>query len=150
MEVLDSTYDLEDSDREFLATELKDLDTSEEAFAAYSEKIAKIWNHKNKEVIAKQAELIEAKINEEVEKRISEMQVSSEASEEVETKVEESNASVEVEETSEQEAEEILDNVVEASEEEIVNNNEESAQVELSLKDKFEKSVSKENLTIKY
>jgi hypothetical protein len=153
MEVLDSTYQLEDSDRELLASELKDLDSSDEAFTGYSEKISKIWSHKNKENIAEEAKLVEAKINEEVEKRLAELQATSE---EAEKKTPQEEAVASVEEVKAEEAkveevtEEILENVVEASGEEIVNNNEQSSQSELSLKEKFEKAFSKENLTIKY
>jgi hypothetical protein len=62
METLDKDYELEDEDRAFLATDLKTVAATDEAFAAYTERLAVLWRGKSKEA--------KAKFEEEVEKRI--------------------------------------------------------------------------------
>jgi ABC-type transporter Mla subunit MlaD len=44
MDVIDQKYDLDDSDREFLASELKTLELTEEAFASFQDKLSILWN----------------------------------------------------------------------------------------------------------
>ena len=52
--------------------------------------------------------------------------------------------------TSEEEAVEEAIDSVEAEEESVANNNAESSEKELTLKEKFEKAFSEDNLTINY
>lgn len=129
MSVIEEVYELDDESRKIVAHELKDLDESEEAFATFQEKLLVVLRHQNKEFIAKQEEEFNSKLAEAVEKRIAELKS---------------------ENSSEEEAvEEALENV--SSEEEVVaNNNAESSEEEISLKEKFQKAFSEENLTINY
>jgi len=130
MEALSSEFDLESEDLELIASEVKELSLEEDSFASYKEKFAKVWAHKNKELIKSQAEELEAKIEAEVQKRLSSQ-----------------------EEPVQQEAEEVveaaLDNA-EEQEENIPNNNAESTESEESLTDKFARAFSAENISIKY
>jgi hypothetical protein len=130
MEAVDSAYSLEDEDRQILASELKALDVSDEAFASYQEKLAVIWKHKNKEHAARLAEEAEARINAEVEKRLVELN--------------KSTASVK---TDEELAEEALENA-KASEKETVPNNNGASTEGKSFKEKFAAAFSRENITI--
>jgi hypothetical protein len=130
MSLIEDVYELDDESRKVVANELKDLDESEEAFANFQEKLSVVLKHQNKEFIAAQEEAFNSKLAEAVEKRIAELQNQNVSEEEV------------VEEAIEQ---------VEAAEEEVVaNNNAESSQEEPSLKQKFEKAFSEDDLTINY
>jgi DNA repair exonuclease SbcCD ATPase subunit len=129
MSVIEDAYELDEDSRKVVAHEIKDLDESEEAFAAFQEKLQVVLKHQNKEFIAKQEEEFNAKLAEAVEKRLAELQNSDSSEEEV---VEEAMDKVEVEE------------------EVVANNNAESSEEELSLKQKFEKAFSEDNLTINY
>lgn len=131
MEAVDSAYSLEDADRQILASELKTLDISDEAFASYQEKLAVIWKHKNKEHAARLAEEAEARINAEVEKRLVELN--------------KSNASVV--KTEAELAEEALENA-KASEKETMPNNNGSSTESKSFREKFAAAFSRENITI--
>jgi len=126
MESLSTEFELSDEDLEIIASEVKGLESSEEAFSSYKEKFARIWAHKNKEAIKAKTEELEAKIAEEVERRVS--------GEKQEEPAEVVDAA--------------LENVEEA-EESIPNNNSESLEEE-SLTDRFEKAFQKENISIKY
>ena len=119
MSVVEEIYELDDESRKVVASELKNLDESEEAFAAFQEKLQVVLKHQNKEFIAQQQEEFNSKLAEAVEKRLEELKSGKETEEEV---VEEAIDSVEVEE------------------EVVANNNAESSEKELSLKDKFQKA----------
>ena len=129
MSVIEDAYELDEESRKVVAHELKDLDESEEAFAAFQEKLQVVLKHQNKEFIAKQEEEFNAKLAEAVEKRLAELKNSDSSEEEV--------------------VEEAMDKV-ETEEEVVANNNAESSEEELSLKQKFEKAFSEDNLTINY
>jgi hypothetical protein len=132
MDIIDQKYDLEDSDREFLASELKTLELTEEAFASFQNKLSLLWKSKDKETkIAFEAE-IQARINAEVEKRIQKISVAS------------TNENEEEEEIS---PEKILDNV-ESSEAGISSSNEQSSRQTQSLREKFSGAFKRENITI--
>jgi hypothetical protein len=135
MSEVDDLFELEDEDRSVLASELQKIDSTEEAFAEYREKLQVIWKHKTKAFKAEQEKLISDRIEEEVQKRLSSL-ASSEASEEVT-------------ETEQEDAEEVIENA-EANEENLSNNNTESVEEELSLKEKFKQAFSKESITINY
>ena len=79
--------------------------------------------------IDKQEEEFNAKLAEAVEKRLAELKSTDSSEEEV--------------------VEEAMDKV-EAEEEVVANNNAESSEQEVSLKEKFEKAFSEDNLTINY
>ena len=129
MSVIEDAYELDEDSRKVVAHELKDLDESEEAFASFQEKLQVVLKHQNKEFIAKQEEEFNAKLAEAVEKRLAELKSSDSSEEEV--------------------VEEAMDKV-EAEEEVVANNNAESSEQEISLKQKFEKAFSEDNLTINY
>jgi hypothetical protein len=129
MSVIEDIYELDDASRKIVASELKDLDVEDEAFASFQEKLKVVLKHQDKDFIAKQEEDFNSKLAEAVEKRIAELKDGS---------------------TSEEEAvEEALEN---ASEEEkaVANNNAESSEEEVSLRDKFKRAFSEDNLTINY
>ncbi len=136
MEVLDEIYQLEDSDRQILAEELGGLDESEETFAAYQEKLATVWKHKNKEFISEQEKALEDRISAEVQKRLEEVSNATEESktEEVAEEAVASEETQEVEEAADQ-VEQALDNV-ETEEAAIVNNNSASSEAP-SLRERF-------------
>jgi len=135
MDVIDQMYALEDSDREFLALELKTLELTEEAFASFQNKLSILWKSKDKETkVAFEAE-IQARINAEVEKRIQKISVASTEKETDEN--EEKDVSTE----------EILDNV-ESSEAGISSSNEQSSRETQSLREKFSGAFKRENITI--
>ena len=129
MDLIDQEYALEDEDREFLANELKSLDTTEEAFASFKEKLSIVWKNKNKEAKAAFEAQIQARIESEVEKRLSKVSLAS---------------STDPEEVS---TEEILDKV-ETSEAGLTNSNETTSREEVSLRDKFAAAFNRENITI--
>lgn len=64
METLDTEFNLEDADREFLATDLKTVEVTDEAFATYKDRLSVLWRGKDKEA--------KAQFEEEVEKRVAE------------------------------------------------------------------------------
>lgn len=132
MESVDSVYALEDEDRQILASELKALDVSDEAFASYQEKLAIVWKHKNKEHIARLAEEAEAKINAEVEKRLAEL----------------NKSTASVQKTEAELAEEALEKAKASEKETLPNNNGESGKETKSLKEKFAAAFSRDNIQI--
>tara|TARA_Y100000004_G_scaffold43674_1_gene47880 strand:- start:8815 stop:10359 length:1545 start_codon:yes stop_codon:yes gene_type:complete len=134
MSSLEDSYDFDEDDLKIVASELLELDETEESFAAYQEKISVVYKNKNKEYLQKLAEEMEAKIQEEVEKRLAEK---SEASAEVQS--EEETADV---------VSESLDQVVE-EDVQISNNNGETIETEESLKDRFVKAFQ-DSVKVKY
>jgi len=132
MEQVDSVYALEDEDRQILASELKALDGTDEAFASYQEKLAVLWKHKNKEFVAKLAEEAEAKIAAEVEKRLAEL----------------NKSTASVAKTEAELAEEALEKAKASEKETIPNNNGESSKEVKSFKEKFAAAFSRENISV--
>jgi len=130
MSQIEDSYQLDDESRKIVAEELKNLDESEEAFASFQEKLTVVLKHQNKEFIAKQEEEFNAKLAEAVEKRLEELKSSATSEEEV--------------------VEEAIEKVEASEEEAISNNNAEASDQELSLKEKFQKAFSEDNLTINY
>jgi hypothetical protein len=126
MEEIDSTYDLEESDNAFIAEKIKGLDDSEESFASFKKELTVFWASKSKEAKAKQEEAIAARVEAEIEKRLS---TTSEASEEV---------------TEEVNVEEALENA-EATDQPLPNNNEAQAS-KTTLKEKFAAAFSRDNV----
>jgi hypothetical protein len=127
MEEIDSIYDLEESDSSFIAEKIKGLDSSEESFASLKSELEVFWASKNKEAKAKFEEEVQARVNEEVEKRLQTTEVS--------------EASESSEETDVAEA---LENA-EATTSEIPNNNEAQASSK-SFKDRFASAFSRDNV----
>jgi len=135
MDLIDQKYALEDDDRAFLANELKTLDLAEESFASFQEKLSILWKSKGKETKAAFEAEIQARINAEVEKRVSKISLASTGPDEEEK------------EEVELSAEEILDKV-ESSEAGISTSNEQSSRATVSLREKFASAFKRENITI--
>lgn len=147
MEALDEVYDLDDEDRQVVASELSALDTSDESFSAYQEKLAKIWKHKNKEYVQEQKAAFEAKVAEEVEKRLNQVEEKvAEATEEAVQEVSEASETIKESDESNQ-VEEALDNI-EVEDAAVVNNNEASSDGE-TFKDRFAKTF-KDSVNISF
>lgn len=124
MQEIDEAFELDDEDRQILAEDIKNLEESEEAFAAYKKKLGVMWKNKDKQAKQEKEKEMKAAIDAEVEKRISELK---------------SKASASVEDA--------LDKV-KASEVGMPNNNEQSSQAPKSLIEKFKGAFSKDNITI--
>ena len=122
MDKLDEKFELDDQDREFLATELKGLENAE-AYKAFASKLEVLWKHKNKEVQAEFDAQIQARIDEEVAKRISAAS------------------------TDEVKIEEALD-AAEQTDSAVSNANETVATEEKSFRDKFKAAFSRDNIEI--
>jgi hypothetical protein len=128
MESIDSDFDLDDEDRKVLAEDLKSLPENEEAFASYKEKLAVMWKHKDKQKKAEFEKQVEARINEEVAKKLALSQASTQTK------------------TPEEIAEEALANANGGSSQ-LPNNNQNSSSEE-TLREKFAKAFSRENIQI--
>ena len=147
MELLNEIYDLDEEDSKIVASELADLDETEESFAGYQEKLAKVWKHKNKEFIAAEQKAFEDRVAAEVAKRLETVEAATEEKTEVEVEVSEaSEVQEEVEEASDEVAEAL--DALEVEEAAVVNNNESSSDNE-SLRDRLSKTF-KESVKISY
>jgi hypothetical protein len=122
MDQIDEKFELDDQDREFLASELKGLG-DEAAYEAFASKLDILWKTKNKEVQEEFNSQIQARIDEEVAKKLS-------------------TAS-----TEEVKIEDALD-AAEVVDAEVSNANEAVASQEPSLRDKFASAFSRENIQI--
>ena len=132
MSELDDEFELEDEDRVVLASDLKSLEPSDEAYASYKEKLAVMWKHKTKAFQEDQQQALEAKIEEQVQKRLGELNTSEATEEGAEDIVEQAMDNTEVEEAA------------------VANNDGEAGESELSLREKFKQAFSKDNVTIQY
>ena len=124
MQEIDEAFELDDEDRQVLAEDIKNLEESEESFAAFKKKLGVMWKNKDKQAKQEKEKEMKAAIDAEVEKRILELK---------------SKASASVEDA--------LDKV-KASEVGVPNNNEQSSQAPKSLIEKFKGAFSKDNITI--
>ena len=134
-------FDLNEEDLKIVASEVSELESDEEAFASYEDKLKVMWQHKTKAYIEEQEKLFQEKLEAEIKKRVEDLSEST-ASEEVS---EESS-----EEASEEVAEEVLEDVEEESAASISNNNEAASTEEQSLREKFNAAFTKENIKINY
>jgi hypothetical protein len=142
MDKVDEDYDLSDEDRQILASEVDGLDSSDESFSSYQEKLLVIWRHKNKAHLEEVKHEMDEQIEKEVQKRLAKLQ-----DPEVSTASEKPTEEVQ-EETSEEVVEEVLEKT--ESEEQLPNNNVEASEAEPTFREKFQKAFLKENITIKY
>ena len=133
-------FDLNEEDLKIVASEVSELESDEEAFASYEDKLKVMWQHKTKAYIEEQEKLFQEKLEAEIKKRVEDLSEST-ASEEV---------SESSEESSEEVAEEVLEDVEEESAASISNNNEAASTEEQSLREKFNAAFSKENININY
>ena len=135
MEAIDELYDLSDQDRTVLANEVKTLEASDEAFESYQGKLASLLQHKSKAFKMEQEKQFEAKVQEELEKRLASSQ-------------EEVAVATETVSESQESVEEVVENV-EVPHSSIANNNEASS-TEESLSDQFRRAFNTENISITY
>ena len=149
MEALNDLYELDEDDSKIVASELADLDETEESFAGYQEKLAKVWKHKNKEFIAAEQKAFEDRVAQEVEKRLTESTAKSEETVET-TEVAEASSTEEVESEESEESDEVSDALenLEVEEAAVINNNESSSEGD-SLRERFAKTF-KESVKISY
>lgn len=148
MEALNEIYDLDEDDSKIVASEISDLDESEESFAEYQEKLAKVWKHKNKEFIAAEQKAFEDRVAQEVEKRFAQ---ASESQQDTETEEELEVAEASAEKTEDAEEADAVEEALESLEVEeaaVVNNNESSSDGE-SLRDRLQKTF-KDSVKISY
>lgn len=150
MELLNEIYDLDEEDSKIVASELADLDETEESFAGYQEKLAKVWKHKNKEFIAAEQKAFEDRVASEVAKRLETVEAATEEKTEVEVEVAEASEIQEEVEASEETTDEVAEALdsLEVEEAAVVNNNESSSDNE-SLRDRLSKTF-KESVKISY
>jgi hypothetical protein len=147
MEALSEVYDLDDEDLKILASELAQVDESEEGFASYQEKLSKIWKHKNKDFIAAEQKAFEERVAQEVAKRIGTVEAS-QAEDVSEETVQVAEASEAEEQDSSDQVEDALENV-QVEDAAVINNNESSSEAPSSLRDRFAKTF-KESVKISY
>ena len=122
MDSLDQAFELDGEDREFLAKELKEIE-SEEAYTSFASKLEVLWKHKNKETQQAFNDEVQARIDEEVAKRLS-------------------TAS-----TEDVKPEEALD-AAEETDAEVSNANEAVSAEEPSLREKFKAAFTRDNIEI--
>ena len=133
-----AAFDLSEEDLQIVASELSELESNEEAFASYQDKLSVIWQHKTKAHLEAQEAEFKARLEDAVQERLSQLS-ESEASDKTETQ-----------EQTEEVIDEVLENVEEESAAALTNNNEAASAEELSLRDRFNKAFSSENIKIQY
>ena len=136
MEAIDELYDLSNQDRTVLANEVKTLEASDEVFEGYQSKLASLLQHKSKAFKVEREKQFEAKVQEELEKRLST------------TSQEGVVIATEVAPHTDETVEEVVENV-EVPHSSIANNNEASSTDE-SLSDQFRRAFNTENISITY
>ncbi len=137
MSLLDSEYDLDDIDRQYLAKEISALDTTDEAFASYKEKLAIVYRHKSKAFKTEQEQAFQEKLEAELVKRMGQVQHQAQANtnKEVVEKV------VEVETA-----------LANAKREEpaVPTQTISPTESQVSWKERLQKAFSKDNITVKF
>lgn len=132
MSALDSEYDLDEVDRQYLAKEVSALANTDEAFASYKEKLAVLFRHKNKASKLDQDKVFQEKLEAELAKRMG--QVKTQPTEVVEKTVEVETA------------------LANAKREEpaIPAQSNTPSETKTSWKERLGKAFSKENITVKF
>ena len=132
MSALDSEYDLDEVDRQYLAKEVSALANTDEAFASYKEKLAVLFRHKNKASKLDQDKIFQEKLEAELAKRMG--QVKTQPTEVVEKTVEVETA------------------LANAKREEpaIPAQSNTPSETKTSWKERLGKAFSKENVTVKF
>tara|TARA_Y100000310_G_scaffold344149_1_gene455392 strand:+ start:6278 stop:7813 length:1536 start_codon:yes stop_codon:yes gene_type:complete len=133
MSLMDEKYELNDEDRKFISSDIKDLD--EEAFSSYQEKMAVLLRGKDKELLAQEKAEAEAEAKTEETKES--------VAEKVEEKVEEEIVASSTTEEAKEIVDEVVDNAEETSDEVPV-----SSEAEQTLYDKYAAAFSLEGFDI--
>lgn len=131
MSEIDEIYELNDSDRQIIASELSELDQSEAGYEAFKKKLEALLGPKAKAFIKEQEAMMNQRIEEEVAKALKV------------TNAEEATA-----EQVSQSTEELLNNA-EVDEESVPNNNAQASQ-EDGLSNQFKSIFNRDNVNIKY
>jgi len=132
MEDLDQTFELDDEDRSVILDDVKSLASTDEAFAAFKEKLSVLWKQKTKSFKEEQEKALQEQIEAAVQERL--------------TGLEKTEASTQ---TEEEVVEEAIENA-EVEQEAVANNNGASTEEELSLREKFKQAFSEDSITIQY
>ena len=132
MEDLDETFELDDEDRAVIVDDVKSIDSTDEAFATFKQKLSVLWKQKTKSFKEEQDKALEEQIEAAVQERL--------------TKLDKSEAS---EKTEEEVVEEAIENA-EVEQEAVANNNGSSTEEEISLREKFKQAFSEDSITIQY
>jgi len=139
MEAVEQDYELNEADLKIVASEVKELTETDEAFASYQEKLAVVFAHKSKEHLQAEKNKFDSAVAEAVEKRVTEMK--------------EAKASTDEPSESEADKKENLEEALEEAEQvtpEISNTNEASSGETETLRTKFQSAFSKENIKVTY
>ncbi len=139
MEAVEQDYELNEADLKIVASEVKELTETDEAFASYQEKLAVVFAHKSKEHLKAEKSKFDGAVAEAVEKRVTEMK--------------EAKASTDEPSESEADKKENLEEALEEAEQvtpEISNTNEASSGETETLRTKFQSAFSKENIKVTY
>lgn len=139
MEAVEQDYELNEADLKIVASEVKELTETDEAFASYQEKLAVVFAHKSKEHLQAEKNKFDGAVAEAVEKRVTEMK--------------EAKASTDEPSESEADKKENLEEALEEAEQvtpEISNTNEASSGETETLRTKFQSAFSKENIKVTY
>ena len=139
MEAVEQDYELNEADLKIVASEVKELTETDEAFASYQEKLAVVFAHKSKEHLKAEKGKFDSAVAEAVEKRVTEMK--------------EAKASTDEPSESEADKKENLEEALEEAEQvtpEISNTNEASSGETETLRTKFQSAFSKENIKVTY
>ena len=139
MEAVEQDYELSEADLKIVASEVKELTGTDEAFTSYQEKLSVVFAHKSKEHLQAEKSKFDSAVAEAVEKRVTEMK--------------EVKASSDEPSVSEAGKKENLEEVLEAVEQvtpEISNTNEASSGETETLRTKFQSAFSKENIKVTY
>ena len=137
MALIDEEYELDNEDRQIIASELSTLSEDDEAFDQLKGKFSVVWKTKSKAYIEEYNQKLEAQIEEEVGKRLESLaeaqaSTSSESSEQSES------------------AEDVLENAEVEEAAVVTNNSAEASRQDETLAEKFRSVFNKENVNIKY
>jgi len=138
MEAVEQDYELNEADLKIVASEVKELTETDEAFASYQEKLAVVFAHKSKEHLQAEKNKFDSAVAEAVEKRVTEMK-----------EVKASDESSEGEAGKKENLEEALADAEQVTPE-ISNTNEASSGETETLRTKFQSAFSKENIKVTY
>ena len=139
MEAVEQDYELSEADLKIVASEVKELTETDEAFTSYQEKLAVVFAHKSKEHLKAEKNKFDSAVAEAVEKRV--------------TEIKEAKASTDEPSESEASKKENLEEALEEAEQvtpEISNTNEASSGETETLRTKFQSAFSKENIKVTY
>ena len=139
MEAVEQDYELNEADLKIVASEVKELTETDEAFTSYQEKLAVVFAHKSKDHLKAEKNKFDSAVAEAVEKRVTEMK--------------EAKASTDEPSESEADKKENLEEALEEAEQvtpEISNTNEASSGETETLRTKFQSAFSKENIKVTY